>query len=192
MTIPVPGGPIPFNPTSEVFTGNPATVNDPFQSIALGNQWLANSGARMALGSAVYTVDAITGSILKWRYVRLNSTTTAALVVGPVYYKDNTRNVVTIQSSESLMALNGVAGLLVNTNAVNGNYIFILVHGHFGAVPAPASTAVGDSIIAAAGAQQVARVAANAAPTNVVLALAETAISGGNSDMMISVEDSGW
>ena len=32
MTIPVPGSPIQSLPTGEIFTGNPATVNDPYSS----------------------------------------------------------------------------------------------------------------------------------------------------------------
>ena len=185
MSIPV--SPIASLLTGEVFTGNPKTVNDPFGA----TNFPGNNGARMALGTAIYTVDSVTGGIQKWRYVRLNSTTPPTLVVGPVYWKDNTYQVVTAVSSESLMGINGVAGLLWNTSATNGNFVFIQVLGHAAAVPAPGSTAIGDSIIAASGNQQVARVAANTAPTNTVLALAETAVSGGKSDMRIAIEDLG-
>jgi len=189
MTIPVPQSPIQSSLTAEVYTGNPATVNDAYSSTATF-PW--PNGARQALGTALYTIDATTGSVLKWRYVRLNSTTTATLVVGPVYYKDNTRGIVTIQSTESLMALNGIAGLLVNVNATNGNFVFILTHGHYGGVAVPAGTAVGDSIYGAAGAQQVGKTSANTATPNVALALAETAVASGVSDLYVCVEDSGW
>lgn len=189
MTIAVPQSPIQSSLTGEVYTGNPATVNDAFSSTATF-PW--PNGARNALGTAIYTIDSVTGTPLKWRYVRLNSTTTATLVLGPVYYKDNTRGIVTIQSTESLMALNGIAGLLVNLNATNGNFIFILTHGHYAAVPVPAGTAVGDQIIGAAGAQQVGKTSANTAPVNVPLGLAETAVAAGVSDLFVSVEDSSW
>jgi hypothetical protein len=189
MTIPVPQSPIPFIPTAEVYSGNPATVNDPYSATATF-PW--PNGQRQALATAVYTIDTTTGGVLKWRYVRLNSTTPATLIVGPVYYKDNTRGIVTIQSSESLMVLNGVAGVLVNLNATKGNFVFILVSGHLGAFAVPAGTAVGDQLIGATGAQQVAKVTQNTAPTNVVLALAETAVAAGVSDIRVCVEDSGW
>lgn len=186
MTINVPTGPIQSLPTAEIFTGNPTTVNDAYDTTKL------NNGARIAPGTAIYTVDSTTGGVLKWRYVRVNTTVAATFVVGPVYWKDNTYQVVTQKDTEALMGLNGLAGLLTNVNLTNGNFTFILVNGHYSAVPAPGSSAVGDCVIGTTGTQLVARVAQNIAPTNTVLALIETAVSGGKSDMRICVEDSGF
>jgi hypothetical protein len=186
MTINVPASPAQNVPTAEVYTGNPATVNDAFDTTKL------NNGARIAPGNAVYLIDSVTGGVQKWRYVRVNTTVAATFVVGPVYWKDNTYQTVTQKTSEALMGLNGLAGLMVNTSLTNGNFTFILVAGHYAAVPAPVSTAIGDSIIGAAGTQLVARVAANTAPTNTVLALAETAVAAGVSDMRVVVEDLGF
>jgi hypothetical protein len=189
MTINVPTGPVQSLPTAEIFTGNPATVNDAYDTTKL------NNGARIAPGTAVYIIDPATtstGGIQKWRYVRVNSTVPGTYVVGPVYWKDNTYQVCTQKDTEALMGLNGLAGLLTNVNFTNGNFTFILVAGHYSAVPAPGSTAAGDAIIGATGTQLTARVAQNTAPTNTVLALAETAVSGGKSDMRIVVEDLGF
>ena len=189
MTIAVPAGPVQSLPTAEIFTGNPATVNDAYDTTK------ANNGARIAPGTAVYIIDAAatsTGGVQKWRYVRVNTTVAATFVVGPVYWKDNTYTVVTQKDTEALMGLNGCAGLMVNVNLTNGNFTFILVNGHYSAVPAPGSTAVGDCIIPATGTQLTARVAQGTAPTNTVLALAETAVSGGKSDMRVCVEDCGF
>lgn len=186
MTINVPTSPIQFLPTAEIFTGNPATVNDAYDTTKL------NNGARIAPGTAIYTVDSTTGGVLKWRYVRLNTTVDAAKVYGPVYWKDNTYQVVTQKDTEALMGLNGIAGVLVNTNATNGSFVFICVSGHLAAMPIAASTAAGDSIIGATGTQLTARVAKGTAPTNTVLAMAETAVSGGNSDVRVCCEDVGF
>lgn len=189
MTINVPGGPVQNLPTAEIFTGNPSTVNDAYDTTK------ANNGARISPGTAVYIIDPATtstGGIQKWRYVRVNTTVAATFVVGPVYWKDNTYQVCTQKDTEALMGLNGLAGLLTNVNLTNGNFTFILVNGHYSAVPAPNSSAVGDCVIGATGTQLTARVAQNTAPTNTVLALIETAVSGGKSDMRICVEDSGF
>jgi hypothetical protein len=175
----------PFVSAPEIFTGNVATVNDPF------NTALFNNGARMLLGTRFYQTDS-SGRRTKYVYVRLNSTTPPTLIVGPVFWKDNTFTVVTAVSTEGLYGINAVAGLLLNANATNGNYVMIQLSGHAAAVPAPASTAAGDTIIGASGNQQLARVAANTAPTNNVFAFAETAVSGGKSDMYLALEDVGF
>ena len=181
-----PGSPIQSSLTAEIFTGNPATVNDAYDTTKL------NNGARIALGVAVYVIESVTGGVQKWRYVRLNTTVDATKVFGPVYWKDNTYQVVTQKDTEALMALNGIAGIMANTSATNGSFVFILVSGHIAAVPIAASTAAGDSIIGATGTQLTARVAKGTAPTNTVLAMAETAVSGGKSDLRVCVEDQGF
>lgn len=187
MTINPTASPIQSLLTAEVFTGNPATVNDPFSTTGFPG----NNGARMALGTAIYTIDSTTGGVQKWRYVRLNTTVDATKVLGPVYWKDNTYQVVTQKDTEALMGLNGLAGLLANVNATNGSYVFILVYGHYPAVPLTAGSA-GDTVIGATGTQLVTNIAKGTAPTNTVLALAETAVAAGKADMRICVEDVGF
>jgi hypothetical protein len=188
MTITPTGSPLQSLPTAEVFTGNPATVNDAYDTTKL------NNGARIALGTAIYVIDPAatsTGGVQKWRYVRVNSTVAATFVVGPVYWKDNTYQTVTQKTSEALMGLNGLAGLMVNVNLTNGNFTFILVSGHYSAVPLTAGNP-GDTVIGATGTQLVTNVAANTAPTNTVLALVETAVASGKADMRVCVEESGF
>ena len=45
------GPTFPFQQTPEIFTGNPATVNDPYDATK------PNNGARMALGTRFYQTD---------------------------------------------------------------------------------------------------------------------------------------
>jgi hypothetical protein len=182
--------------TLQISTGNVQTVNDPFITGSLGQgQFGSPSGARNPLGMAAYISDGTTsGRRWKVRYVRMNATVpNSPFIVGPVYWKDNTFQVVTSLLSEALHGVNAIAGLLMNANVTNGNFCFILVYGHvgaanIGAVTVPASTAAGDALIGAAGQQTFARVAANTAPTNAVLAWAETAISGGVADIFTCLE----
>ena len=179
--------------TAEVYTGVFSTVNDAYiasPGVSQGAVGLT-LGARNPLGRTVYSTDLTTGRRFKNKYVRLNSTTTATLIVGPVYYKDETFEVVTIQSSESQFGVNGIAGILLNVNATNGNYVYILTNGILAGVAVPASTAAGDCLIGAAGAQALARVAANTAPTNRKCAWALTAVASGVSDIYVEVDDLG-
>lgn len=188
--------------TANISTGNVATVNDPFIAstpIGQGGFGLVN-GARNPLGTAVYVSDGTTsGRRWKVRYVRINPTTPpAAYIVGPVYWKDNTFQVVTTNTAEAPAGINGVAGFLLNAQAtpsvLTGNYVFILVFGFIGAAnlgspTVPASTAAGDLLIGSAGnTQAMARSAAGANRTNVEVAYAMTAISGGLADVMVDLE----
>lgn len=163
----------------EISTGDPATVNDAYDTTKYQN------GARMQPGAAFYTKDS-SGRIQKYRYVRLNSTAPPTAIVGPVYWKDNTRQVVTAVYSEALH-VNAAAGVLLNASATNGNWVCILVYGYVNMVVA-ASTAAGDALIGASGNQLTARVAAGTAPTNKVLAWAQTAISSTKSDVEVVCE----
>lgn len=182
--------------TLQITTGNVATVNDPFVAtgtISAGSAILAN-GARNPLGIAAYISDgSTTGRRWKVRYVRVNSTTfNPSPVVGPVYWKDNTFQVVTTLFSEALDT-NAAAGIMLNSSITNGNYGFILVGGFLGAanlgsIPVVALTAAGDALIGATGQQTFARVAAGTAPTNAVIAWAVTAVSGGKSDVFVTLE----
>jgi hypothetical protein len=172
--------------TAEITTGNVATVNDAYVSSSFTENGLTK-GAKAPIGAALYLSDSV-GRRFKFRYVRLNSTVPPTLIVGPVYWKDNTFTVVTAVESEALYGVNSIAGLLLNVNAANGNYVWIQTFGHAPAVPSPLYTAAGDGIIGAAGNQQLARVAANTAPTNQLLGWAETAVAAGVFDLFINVE----
>jgi hypothetical protein len=172
--------------TIEISTGNVATVNDAYVSSSFAANGLTN-GALNPIGSCAYFTDN-SGRRYKYRYVRLNCTTPPTFIVGPVFWKDNTFSIVTAVESEALFGVNSVAGFLLNVNATNGNYVFIQTFGYLAAVAVPAGTAAGDQIIGAAGNQQVAKVSANTAPTNALLAYAETAVSGGTSNLHVCIE----
>ena len=178
--------------TAEVSTGNVATVNDAYQAYpattgAPNNYLAAQNGALNPLSSCLYLGDT-SGRRTKYRYVRLNCTAPPVFIVGPVYWKDNTFTVVTALSSEALYGINAFAGVLLNVNATNGNYVFIQTFGHLAGVVVAASTAAGDAVIPASGTQLFGRTAANTAPTNIVAAWAETAIASTKSDLFIVVE----
>lgn len=182
--------------TLQITTGNVATVNDPFQTAGapVAGSSILLSGARNPLGISAYVSDGtITGRRWKVRYVRVNATTfNPSPVVGPVYWKDNTFQVVTTLYSEAVTT-NTPAGIMLNANITNGNYGFILVGGFLGAanlgsIPVVASTAIGDALIGATGQQTFGRVAAATAPTNAVIAWAVTAVSGGKADVFVALE----
>lgn len=181
-------GTFPFVPTPEVFTGNPATVNDPFDATKI------NQGARMFLGTAFYQTDS-TGRLLKYRYVRYNPTAAVVLaasnVPGIVYWKDNTFGVVTPTMSESTTTtLNSLAGWLLNVNAVAGNYVCIQVRGYLASANVAASTALGDNLVGGGAALVTVRVASGTAPTSKLVAgIALAAVSGGLANVFTCVED---
>jgi hypothetical protein len=178
----------PFVPTPEIFTGNVATVNDPFDA----NK--PNNGARLALGTAVYQTDS-TGRLLKYRYVRYSPTAAVVLAAGNtpgiVYWKDATFGVVTPTMSESLTTtLNSVAGWLLNVNATVGNYVFIQVRGFLAAANVAAATALGDNLVGGGAAMVTVRVASGTAPTSKLVAgIALAAVSGGLANVFVCLED---
>ena len=92
--------------------------------------------------------------------MRLNTTVAATIVLGPVYWKDNTYQVVTQKTSEALMGINGLAGLLVNVNATNGNFVFILVYGHYPLLSLLPPGILAHSAVGATGTQVVTNVSA--------------------------------
>jgi len=179
----------PFTPTPEVFTGNVATVNDPF------NANVFNNGARMAPGTRVYQTDS-SGRLLKYRYVRYNPTAAVTLtantnVPGVVYWKDNTFTVVTPTLSEGITTgKNQVAGYLLNANATAGNFVFIQVAGYLANAVVAAGTAI-DGVQIGGGATPlisaviVSGVALTARPVAVSLA----AISGNQAPVLVCIED---
>lgn len=171
-----------FIVTPEISTGDPATVNDAYDTTKV------NNGAKITPGQAVYFLRA-DGSIIKCRYVRINSTTPPTYAYGQtLVWKDKQKTTVSAVMSEGVTTTaNSGAGILLNGSITNGNYGFMQVSGYAAAVPAPASTAVGDALICAAS-QAFARVAADTAPTDKVMAWALTAVSSNKSDMDIACE----
>lgn len=187
------GGFWPFTLTPEVFTGNPATVNDAY------NTALPNNGARMPLGTPVYqtlgpntTPSSPVGARVKYRYVRLNCTTPPTFIAGgPLFWKDNTFTIVTAVAAEAPAGVNGVAGILVNNNPTNGNYILMQTNGYNAAVQAAAGTVGGDAIIPGSAASMTTyRVASGTAPSQATLAIAVgNAVASGSIAAVIVVED---
>lgn len=187
--------------TLQISTGNVATVNDPFISgLPIGQgQFGSPNGARNPVGEAAYisdgTIGSGTGRRWKVRYVRMNATTiNPSPVVGPVYWKDNTFQVVTTLASEAPATLNGCAGILLNPNVTNGNYCFILVLGFIGAanigsMVVGGAAGAGGLIVPAAGQQLTTTVAAGTYTTTyAAIGYLMTAIGGGTADVFINIE----
>lgn len=189
--------------TLQISTGNVATVNDPFIASSLGQgQFGSPFGARNPVGMAAYVSDGTltnpqTGTGRRWkvRYVRMNATTFAGPLVGPVYWKDNTFQVVTTLSTEAPAGLNGCAGFLLNVNVTNGNYCFILVNGFIGVANLGAvaigtgGIAAGGLVYAAAGQQLTSAVApAGTRGTTSEIGTLMTAVAAGVADVLVGVE----
>jgi hypothetical protein len=116
-------------------------------------------------------------------------------VIGPVYWKDNTFQVVTTLASEAPATLNGCAGFLLNVNVTNGNYCFILVAGfigvaNLGAVAiGTAGIAAGGLVYAFAGQQLTSAVApAGTRGTTSEIGTLMTAVAAGVADILVGVE----
>lgn len=197
----------PFTLTPEIFTGNPATVNDPYVASNVSGSTVGPNGARMPLGTPVMQLSAPGATSLsypqqrlRYRYVRLNTTTappSGLQAGGPVYWKDNTFTVVTANYAEAMYGtgnpLNFIAGVLLNANATNGNYIMIQVYGYNAAVVVTSTgTVAGDWIIGFASANQATnRVASGTAPTQLPLGIALSAYCNGTAATLIFVESDG-
>lgn len=179
---------LPQTSLMQVTTGVASTVNDPVLSASAGliSDYDNKGGARNLLGAVGYDIDS-KNRLLLYKYVQLISTAKPTPIVGPVYFTDNTFQIVSPVSTEGAFGVNGIAGVLLNVNASYSNYVFIQIWGYLAAMAVAGSTAIGDALIGAAGNQLTARVAANTAPTNTVLAMALTAVSSGNSDVIITV-----
>lgn len=166
----------------QLSTGDPATVNDVVNPTSTSGQ------PYQPLGTSFYTTDA-QGRIRKYRYVKLVGTAKPALIVGPVYWADDTKTTVTPTLSESKTGtVNSIAGVLLNAAATYGNAVCILVVGKATAVPVPALTAAGDTLIGAAGNQQFARVAAGTRAGSFEAAVALSAVAAGASDIDVCVD----
>jgi hypothetical protein len=146
--------------TAQVTTGNPATVNDAYDTTKF------NNGARNPLGrkyySTVTSASNPSGYPVAYRYVRYNPTTPPTLhasgtsqnVPGLCYWKDETFTQVTPVQAEALGgAIAGVnaaafaAGILLNGSMTSGNYCFIQVFGLLPNCVVPANVTIGDQMI---------------------------------------------
>lgn len=181
--------------TTQVTTGNFRTTLDLFDATQLNNK------AQNPLGTYYFdnatTVLNPNGLMSIYKYVRYSSVANPAPVnaPAPVYYTDETFNVVSGVFAEGLgNNANAVAGwLMPNTTdlptltalKLNGNFAWICVGGFLKSGIAVAATAVGDAIIGAAGNFVNGRVAAGAAPTNIVLGWALTAVAAGVADFKV-------
>lgn len=114
-----------------------------------------------------------------FKLVQRNNTADVATVAGAVgYYKDNTHLIVTSKASEALSTgFNGVAGGFLGV-ITNGNFCFIQIGGSQ-SISTAAAVVAGDKLMGSATDGQLARSAQGTAPTDVVWAIAEGAVSGG-------------
>ena len=185
-----------------ITTGNIATTIDTYVSTSpnyggtcpLGTQWTLpiNSASILAYGRGAPQTIA---------YVRMNSSGAAAMLANPglVYWVDKNFQSVTGTASESAFGINGVAGYTMLctgtypgaltgaalTTLVNGNLIWIVTGGYVPGATSITSVAAGDFLIGGGTSFTPARMTANSAPTNRVIGMATTAISGGVSDVLI-------
>jgi len=185
------GNPILFTPqiNSQTVgaTPNYANVNDAYEATTVAGYPFPN-GAFNPPGLAFYWSDP-NGRPIVLKYVRYNPTAHVALsasnVPGVVYWKDETKTVVTPTFSESVLDVTGCeAGILLNASVTDGNWTIIQCEGFLASCNVPASTAKGDALIGgAATALVLARVAAGTAPTSQVVAWSWGAVSGGLADV---------
>jgi hypothetical protein len=188
----------PFILTAEVDQG-PGLYQDQYTS-GFTTYPLPN-GARNPLGSRWCYKDS-KGRMVIIAYVRLNTTAPpVSLLVGPVWWKDNTFTVVTAAANDAsgwgVAAPNLTAGILLNTSWVNGNFGWIITAGYCGAgsdtnwgapIAAPANTAIGDGVVGGtSGNQSVVRAAAGS-PTYKQLYTALTAVANNTSDGIVTCE----
>ncbi len=87
---------------------------------------------------------------------------------------------VTMDQSDSLYGLNGVAGAYQGV-VTDGNYCCIQMGGRQTGVSVAAGTAVGDQLSGSATDGQLAKTAVSTAAVNQIVGIAETAVSGGTS-----------
>ena len=152
----------------QISTGNVATVNDPYSATISGINPFGN-GARNTPGMKFYAADSA-GRILTCRYVRLNPTVApAAYIVGPVYWKDAPKTVVTATLSEAYTAeASNMAGILLLASAtpatMTGNWVVIVTRGFLSLIPVCAATAKGDELFGTTGDQTFDRIATGTAP----------------------------
>lgn len=185
-----------------VYDGNPYTY------IGAYNSTLYNNGALMPLGtvacvslpaSALGTAKG-KGSYLIMKYVQYKAASAPSPVAGPapVYYIDETLTAVSGAAADA-SGLNGAGFLLPNTTSISGltdamlenNFVWIGLAGVIPGCAAPASTAVGDLLVASGTSSFLLARSAFSASANGVSArpmgYAMSAVSGGLSDVMAAM-----
>jgi len=151
----------PSDITAQVTTGNVRTTMDIYDTTKPAN------GAQNPLGTLYYAVEAVSaanpnGVPTVYRYVRYNSTANPAVQANPVavWWADATFTTVTGKLSEAwgAMGASAFAGIIMPNSTdisgltaakLNGNFVWIAVHGYVKAVLSAASAA-GDKLMAAA------------------------------------------
>jgi hypothetical protein len=187
------------NQNAQISTGNVRTALDPF---TLAPNYPLPNGQQNPLGQRYYDASPSLANVYgvpdKYAYLRYLSTANPAVLAAPapVYYTDTTFTTVSGVLSESL-GINFIAGYMMPNSTdlpaltaatLNGNFVWVCVWGVVVNAIVPGATAVGDAIIGAAGNFTNARVAANTAPTNKVLAWALAAVAGGTANVYVQVE----
>lgn len=184
-----------INATPPGVTPNYANVNDPYVADTVAGFPFPN-GAFVPPGLPFFWTDP-NGRPIVLKYVRYNPTANVTLsasnVPGVVYWKDETKTVVTPTFSESVLDVTGCeAGILLNAGVTNGNWTIIQCAGFLASCNVPASTAKGDALIGGdATALVLARVAAGTAPTAQVVAWSWGAVSGGLADVNLALPITG-
>lgn len=164
----------PFIVTAELDQG-PAVYDDTYNSAF--STYPLPYGARNPLGSRYCYQDSKGRNVIV-AYVRVNCTTApTSFVVGPVWWRDNTFTTVTANIGDfpvtggfAAFSQNLVAGILLNTSIVNGDYTWIVVSGYCGQnsdtnwgnqINCPNSAVIGDGVVSgSSGNQTVVRAAA--------------------------------
>lgn len=118
------------------------------------------------------------GRLLTFMGVEYNPTSPPTVVVGPVYWKDNTKTIVTSNIAEAVVdgSPNCIAGILLNPNVTTGNLTILQIGGYFGAssdagnqnglllAPSGGVTA-GETLVPSTTSQSFAEIVAGTAPT---------------------------
>ena len=146
------------------------------------------------------------GRALTFMGVLYNPTSPPSVVVGPVYWKDNTFTVVTSNIAEAVVASgpNLIAGILLNPNVTTGYYTVIQVGGYFGAssdalnqnglLAAPSGgVTAGYVLVPSTTSQSMAVVAAGTAPTYIPIGIVLTTASASASfDVLMTMPPRGF
>lgn len=197
-----PGGPTTGNLYTSVDTYNTALENNG-ATCPLGTRYTYPLGVQLSptLGFAYNSTKIGLGVPLTICYVRYNSTTNPDFLPNPgvVYWQDSTFTVVTGSSGDAADGINAIAGyaLLNTTNypgalsgaqlkaVIQGNYIWMVVAGYVPAATSITSVAAGDYLIGGGTAFTPVQMAKNSAPTNRVVGMSVTALSGAVSDVLV-------
>jgi hypothetical protein len=182
-----------FQPTAEVFTGNPATVNDLYNATPPFTGYPYPNGARNVPGRSVYMYTGTTlNTYCCYRYVRYNPTATVTLVAGqlpPVYWVDVAQTTVSPTASEGIAGVNGIAGVLLNMKVTAGNWTYIQVSGYLVGMISNTGCVAGSVATGNATALTVTITAAGTAPPARPLYIATSSIVSSVCNGIVTVEN---